>query len=93
MTNYIITPHMTDPEHMVKLSKDNLTLKQLQALVGGYIEIVRLPENIGELIINENGKIEKLPVNPIASMLYRQSADPIVGTVVYFPSGIPKDNT
>ena len=40
-----------------------ITLEKLQALVGGYVEFVRLDdENI--LLVNEEGLIHRLPQNP-----------------------------
>ena len=43
-------------------------LDELQEIVGGYIEIVRV--NTGEIIIcNDNGKLYGLPVNDNATML------------------------
>jgi hypothetical protein len=48
--------------HKKSLSKDNL-LKQLQALVGGYVEVVNL--GYGKiLLVNEEGLLENLPPNP-----------------------------
>ena len=58
----------------------HLTLDQMQAAVGGYIELVRChaPEG-GYLVVNEEGLLEQLPHNPLASILARQ---PIVGSVI-----------
>lgn len=44
------------------------TLEELQTLVGGYIETVRLTSD-RVLIINENGKYENLPFNESATAL------------------------
>ena len=44
------------------LNKDDL-LSQLQSLVGGYIEIVRLSHG-KVLVVNEEGLLENLPTNP-----------------------------
>lgn len=52
------------------------TLDALKSLVGGYIEVVRLEDNI-LLICNEEGKIQGL--SPNFSMGY----DTIVGTAVF----------
>ena len=38
------------------------TLKNLQKVVGGYIEILQLEHNI-DLICNDEGKINRLPLN------------------------------
>lgn len=58
-------------------------LTQLQGLVGGYIEMVRLPQ-FGQMtvgIVNEEGKIMNLPSNSRATMIYGQN-DVIAGTMV-----------
>lgn len=47
-------------EPIVKTIKH--TLEEMQKLVGGYIETVRIAEDI-LLIVNESGMIDELPVN------------------------------
>lgn len=54
------------------------TLEELQAIVGGYIEIVRVPG--GFLVVNEDGLLRRLPRNGQASRLHPSS--PIVGDAV-----------
>ena len=44
-------------------------LEQLQAWVGGYIEVV--PAKHGVLVINEEGKLDMLPVNEAATEMLR----------------------
>jgi hypothetical protein len=58
------------------------TLQQLQAFVGGYIEIVHT--HTGALmIVNEDGKNHGLPFNLLATERYRFGEhDPIVGNVL-----------
>lgn len=51
-------------------------LDTLQSLVGGYIEVVRMEENI-LLICNEEGKLNGLPPN------FSTGHDVIVGTAVF----------
>ncbi len=51
------------------------TLAELQAAVGGYIEIVHLDE--GALVINEEGKLHGLPLNERASELYYLHNGPV----------------
>ena len=55
---------------MVKIdSKKKYNLQELKSLVGGYIEIVyNLPMN-KMMVINEEGKLEKLPYNFYATNL------------------------
>lgn len=52
------------------------TLEALQDLVGGYIETVNLPGSI-VMIVNEEGKILRLPIN------FRLNCDLIHGTAVF----------
>ena len=54
----------------------NNTLESLQELVGGYIETVNLPGGI-VMIINEDGKILRLPIN------FHLNCDLIHGTAVF----------
>lgn len=77
-----------------KSGTKHIDLEEFQEAVGGFIEIVR-PVNFymsGDggiirkirMIINETGKWEKLPFNPIASIFYQpESGDYIVGDVVF----------
>ena len=51
-------------------------LKTLQSLVGGYIEVVGMEENI-LLIYNEEGKLNGLPPN------FSMGNDTLVGTAVF----------
>ena len=62
--------------------KGKVSLDKLQRLVGGYIEIVRLPgRNIA--IVNEDGIGLGMAINPIASQTI---GVPVVGTVVILPA-------
>jgi len=56
------------------------TLEECQDFVGGYIEVVHLP-NGDQLIVNEEGRMEhlQLPHNPAASVLARRN---IVGNAL-----------
>jgi len=60
------------------------TAAEIQALVEGWLEYVRLRD--GRLMwINEEGKLRRLPHNPLATMLARSAlrpGDSIVGPVV-----------
>ena len=51
-------------------SKDEPTLEQAQEFVGGYVEGITFP-NGDYLIINEEGKLKGLPLNPEATALWR----------------------
>lgn len=65
------------------------SLEEKQKIVGGLIEIADCihPEKV--LIINEEGKLENLPFNPQATLLYKWHIhegkvwDVLVGTVLY----------
>lgn len=66
-----------------KNNKD-FTLEELKSVVGGYIEIVQLTEDY-LMVINEEGKLLDLPINVIATRVYRASRntdDFIVGNVL-----------
>lgn len=60
------------------------TLEELKSVVGGYIEIV--PFELGySMVVNEEGKLLNLPINVIATKIYRASRntdDFIVGNVL-----------
>ena len=50
--------------------KNTPTLKEAQDFVGGMVECVRWP-NGDLLIVNEEGKLMQLPLNPEATTLWR----------------------
>ena len=57
------------------------TLRELQAKVGGYIEYACTKDG-RYMVVNEDGKRLKLPVNPVATELYIFSeASKILGNV------------
>jgi len=51
--------------------KDEPDLKAAQAFVGGYVEVVSFP-NGDLLLLNEEGKLMGLPLNPEATTLWRK---------------------
>ena len=53
-------------------SKDEPDLKTAQEFVGGYVEGITFP-NGDYLIINEEGKLMNLPLNPEATALWRST--------------------
>jgi hypothetical protein len=57
------------------------TLKEMQELVGGYIEFIYTEKKL-VLIVNEEGLIISLPVNPMASEIANQV---VVGDVIEVP--------
>ena len=54
--------------------KNEPTLKAAQDFVGGYVEGITFP-NGDYLIINEEGKLIGLPLNPEATTLWRATFD------------------
>ena len=68
MTNKINTK--TSEFKVIKDSKDEPNLKAAQKFVGGYVEGITFP-NGDYLIINEEGKMHNLPLNPEATTLWR----------------------
>lgn len=63
-------------------------LEFLQDKVGGMIEIVgiKYKKFIG-MIVNEEGKINGLPFNSLATKIYNASNDVIVGDAIIFEDG------
>lgn len=72
---------------IVKLEPKNgtdFTLKELQDIVGGHIEIVHLNEN-EIMVLNEDGKLIGLPTNVKATFTFQSMTnihDFIVGNVL-----------
>ena len=59
---------------IIEDSKDEPSLKAAQDFVGGYVEGITFP-NGDYLIINEEGKLMGLPLNPEATALWRATFD------------------
>lgn len=63
------------------------SLKFLQNIVGGYIEFIDLPKQKAVMVVNEEGKLNGLPTNVLASVLfyqnYAETRDFIVGDVAF----------
>ena len=57
---------------IIEDSKDEPNLKEAQEFVGGYVEGITFP-NGDYLIINEEGKLMNLPLNPEATALWRST--------------------
>ena len=79
MENKIKLPHGTlsiDANEFVVIDdvKNEPTLKSAQDFVGGYVQGITFP-NGDYLIINEEGKLMGLPLNPEATMLWRMTFD------------------
>ena len=59
---------------IIEDSKHEPNLKAAQKFVGGYVEGITFP-NGDYLIINEEGKLMQLPLNPEATALWRATFD------------------
>lgn len=60
--------------------KDSFTLDEMQGYVNGWIEVVYLASG-DVMVVNEEGKLNGLPINEKATELYG-SIDTIVGDVM-----------
>ena len=58
----------------VEKIEDTPTLKEAQDFVGGMVECITWP-NGDLLIVNEEGKLMGLPLNPEATLLWRMTFD------------------
>lgn len=59
----------------------DFTLEELQYYVGGYIQVVPFPDGT-MIVLNEEGKLENLPINPGATEVWIKHygyADVMVG--------------
>lgn len=57
----------------------------IQKSVGGYFQVIGLPKSKTDLWVNEEGKIDKLPQNPIATSIWVDEfgyTDVICGNVI-----------
>lgn len=69
---------------VVPENQKKFTLEELQKYVGGYIEILTISDN-NFMVINEEGKLEQLPLNDKATEIYIKHFgfnDIIVGDVL-----------
>lgn len=69
--------------------------KTIGAAVGGHIEVVR-PEGLPNpffMLINEEGRLQNLPFNPLASYWYgtQNHGQPIVGTAVILKEALNEE--
>ena len=69
------------------------TLEELQKLVGGYIEILYSPDG-KQIVINEEGKMQGLPINYEATKIWlgtKHWHDVIVGDAVVLEGNMMVD--
>jgi len=71
----------------IEFSGNMVTLKEMQDCVKGYIEFVRLPNNM-IMVVNEEGKIDGLGFNTSATSFLHSNGIPhiIVGDVLVIDS-------
>ncbi len=62
---------------VVTFKKPFVSLKEMQEVVNGYIEFVYLPDNL-IMVVNEEGKINRLPVNSNATKMYAPILDDVI---------------
>ena len=61
-----------DQFKIIEDQKDEPDLKSAQDFVGGMVECITFP-NGDLLIVNEEGKLMQLPLNPEATLLWRMT--------------------
>lgn len=67
-----------DKVKLIILRECRPTLKEVQYLIGGYVEMIECREGF-QLLMDEDGRCKKLPINHNASAMVGQT---IVGNVV-----------
>ena len=63
----------------------DFSLEEMRKIVGGNIEIVSTRDGKKRIVVNEDGKMKRLPFNSLATSLYtdmRMPHDLIVGDVL-----------
>jgi hypothetical protein len=86
----------TDGTKEVALFTEGNFLNLAQATVGGWIQLVRLNNKGIDLYLNEEGKLDGLPQNPIATALWSEDyglTDYIVGNVIITGGADHEGNT
>ena len=78
-------------ETVAPKNKKYFTLQELQGFVGGYIEMVFLNDT-RIMVVNEEGKLDELPINVRATEIIRQAGilDTIVGDALVCSSKLIK---
>jgi hypothetical protein len=71
-TDYVKANTDQDQFKIIDDEKNTPTLKEAQDFVGGIVECITFP-NGDLLIINEEGKLMQLPLNPEATLLWRMT--------------------
>ena len=88
MANEIIRVDGTREEYLPADGKHYTLEEMKKAIGGGYIQIVQTKDR-RLMVLDEEGKLKGLPVNPVATGLYVYGAqDPIVGDVLVCDEGM-----
>ena len=73
-TDYVKANTDQDQFKIIDDEKNTPTLKEAQDFVGGMVECITWP-NGDLLIVNEEGKLMGLPLNPEATLLWKMTFD------------------
>ena len=73
-TDYVKANTDQDQFKIIDDEKNTPSLKEAQDFVGGYVECITWP-NGDLLIVNEEGKLMGLPLNPEATLLWKMTFD------------------
>ncbi len=68
--------------------KEIPTLKEMQEAVDGLIQIIPTKQRNKFLVIDEEGKCKKKPINIEATHLYGNPNDVVVGDVIYISNSL-----
>jgi len=66
----------------MKMVEGDLPLEAMQKIVGGYLDVVRLPMDI-DMWVNDEGLLDHLPLNIVLNWYDEKNVQPIVGNVFF----------
>ena len=81
---------VVEPEHRPEVKEINDSLKEMQGIVGGYIQAIYPFEESVALVCNDEGKLMDLPANRGLRNKDGQMYDIVFGT--FFLCGAPADS-
>lgn len=67
---HILEVEAKEPIEAIPNNGKSFTLAEMQHIVGGSIQIVSLPKKKMELVINEEGELDGLPINELATKIW-----------------------
>jgi hypothetical protein len=56
---------------MIKTLNRKTSLKEMREYIGGYVEIVYLPKDKTNMVMDSDGRLKALPINEKASEIWR----------------------